>query len=228
MDPWLSLDWECWTSRPREAFPARCSRRSRSSNFPTSSGVCPARCEPWNETLRSPGIAGVGSTLDLHNRAVPKLPALLRGAGLHLGDFIPGKIQVFELPFWGSWGLRESRSREFPLGVHPLPGYTVSSVVSAEHERIYVAGAPRFNHTGKVILFSMHGNRNLTIHQALKGEQVIPAEFPPWKIHPLPVGFLSSFLPVRAGINARESQFLCLDSVFVNSYLWYSLASLEF
>lgn len=54
----------------------------------------------------------------------------------------------------------------------PLPGYTVSSVISTEHERIYVAGAPRFNHTGKVIIFSMHNNRNLTIHQALKGEQV--------------------------------------------------------
>jgi len=54
----------------------------------------------------------------------------------------------------------------------PLPGYTVSSVISTKHERIYVAGAPRFNHTGKVIIFSMHNNRNLTIHQALKGEQV--------------------------------------------------------
>uniref|UniRef100_A0A8C9UDU0 Integrin subunit alpha 11 n=1 Tax=Serinus canaria TaxID=9135 RepID=A0A8C9UDU0_SERCA len=74
--------------------------------------------------------------------------------------------------------LRESYLQEFPeeLKNHgAYLGYTVSSVISTKHERIYVAGAPRFNHTGKVILFNMHSNRNLTIHQALKGEQVIPA-----------------------------------------------------
>uniref|UniRef100_A0A8C0BC91 Integrin subunit alpha 11 n=1 Tax=Buteo japonicus TaxID=224669 RepID=A0A8C0BC91_9AVES len=71
--------------------------------------------------------------------------------------------------------LRESYLQEFPeeLKNHgAYLGYTVSSVISTEHERIYVAGAPRFNHTGKVIIFSMHNNRNLTIHQALKGEQI--------------------------------------------------------
>ncbi|NWS91458.1 ITA11 protein, partial [Toxostoma redivivum] len=71
--------------------------------------------------------------------------------------------------------LRESYLQEFPeeLKNHgAYLGYTVSSVVSTERQRIYVAGAPRFNHTGKVILFTMHSSRNLTIHQALKGEQV--------------------------------------------------------
>ncbi|NWH84904.1 ITA11 protein, partial [Aegithalos caudatus] len=71
--------------------------------------------------------------------------------------------------------LRESYLQEFPeeLKNHgAYLGYTVSSVVSTKRERIYVAGAPRFNHTGKVILFSMHSNRSLTIHQALKGEQI--------------------------------------------------------
>ncbi|KGL98914.1 Integrin alpha-11, partial [Charadrius vociferus] len=71
--------------------------------------------------------------------------------------------------------LRESYLQEFPeeLKNHgAYLGYTVSSVISTERERIYVAGAPRFNHTGKVIIFSMHNNRNLTIHQALKGEQI--------------------------------------------------------
>lgn len=54
----------------------------------------------------------------------------------------------------------------------PTAGYTVTSVVSSRQRRVYVAGAPRFNHTGKVILFTMHSNRSLTIHQALRGEQV--------------------------------------------------------
>ncbi|MBV96094.1 Integrin alpha-11, partial [Eschrichtius robustus] len=54
----------------------------------------------------------------------------------------------------------------------PVAGYTVTSVVSSRQGRVYVAGAPRFNHTGKVILFTMHNNRSLTIHQALQGEQI--------------------------------------------------------
>ncbi|NWJ06658.1 ITA11 protein, partial [Crypturellus undulatus] len=71
--------------------------------------------------------------------------------------------------------LRESYLQEFPeeLKNHgAYLGYTVSSMVSTTRQRIYVAGAPRFNHTGKVIIFTMHNNRNLTIHQALKGEQI--------------------------------------------------------
>ncbi|XP_028922486.1 integrin alpha-11 isoform X1 [Ornithorhynchus anatinus] len=70
---------------------------------------------------------------------------------------------------------RESYLHEFPeeLKNHgAYLGYTVTSVVSPKHGRIYVAGAPRFNHTGKVIVFTMHNNRNLTIHQSLKGEQI--------------------------------------------------------
>ncbi|XP_012583973.1 PREDICTED: integrin alpha-11 [Condylura cristata] len=70
--------------------------------------------------------------------------------------------------------LRESYLKEFPeeLKNHgAYLGYTVTSVVSSRQGRVYVAGAPRFNHTGKVILFTMHNNRSLTIHQALRGEQ---------------------------------------------------------
>ncbi|XP_014445245.1 integrin alpha-11 [Tupaia chinensis] len=70
---------------------------------------------------------------------------------------------------------RESYLKEFPeeLRNHgAYLGYTVTSVVSSRQGRVYVAGAPRFNHTGKVILFTMHNNRSLTIHQALRGEQI--------------------------------------------------------
>ncbi|XP_074989355.1 integrin alpha-11 isoform X1 [Caretta caretta] len=70
---------------------------------------------------------------------------------------------------------RESYLQEFPeeLKNHgAYLGYTVTSVMSPKHGRIYVAGAPRFNHTGKAIIFTMHSNRNLTIHQSLKGEQI--------------------------------------------------------
>ncbi|XP_029431014.1 integrin alpha-11 isoform X2 [Rhinatrema bivittatum] len=70
---------------------------------------------------------------------------------------------------------RESYLQEFPeeLRNHgAYLGYTVTSVMSAKFGRIYVAGAPRFNHTGKVVIFTMHNNENLTIHQSLKGEQI--------------------------------------------------------
>ncbi|XP_062998417.1 integrin alpha-11 [Elgaria multicarinata webbii] len=70
---------------------------------------------------------------------------------------------------------RESYLQEFPeeLKNHgAYLGYTVTSVVSTRLDRMYVAGAPRFNHTGKVIIFTMHTNRNLTIHHSLKGEQI--------------------------------------------------------
>uniref|UniRef100_A0A4W5LEV5 Sema domain-containing protein n=1 Tax=Hucho hucho TaxID=62062 RepID=A0A4W5LEV5_9TELE len=51
-------------------------------------------------------------------------------------------------------------------------GYTVNSVVSAKGRQLYVAGAPRFNHTGKVIIFTLRNNGNLTILHSLKGQQV--------------------------------------------------------
>lgn len=51
-------------------------------------------------------------------------------------------------------------------------GYTVTSVVSARSGQLYVAGAPRFNHTGKVIIFTMRNTGELTILHSLKGQQV--------------------------------------------------------
>ncbi|XP_046889912.1 integrin alpha-11 [Hypomesus transpacificus] len=51
-------------------------------------------------------------------------------------------------------------------------GYSVSSVVSASRTLLYVAGAPRFNHTGKVIIFTLRNNGNLTILLSLKGHQI--------------------------------------------------------
>uniref|UniRef100_A0A3B4ZXX6 Integrin subunit alpha 11 n=1 Tax=Stegastes partitus TaxID=144197 RepID=A0A3B4ZXX6_9TELE len=51
-------------------------------------------------------------------------------------------------------------------------GYTVTSVVSARNGRLLVAGAPRFNHTGKVIIFTLKNSGNLTILHSLKGQQI--------------------------------------------------------
>uniref|UniRef100_A0A3P9LL28 Integrin subunit alpha 11 n=1 Tax=Oryzias latipes TaxID=8090 RepID=A0A3P9LL28_ORYLA len=51
-------------------------------------------------------------------------------------------------------------------------GYTVTSVMSARNGRLLVAGAPRFNHTGKVIIFTLKNSGNLTILHSLKGHQI--------------------------------------------------------
>ncbi|XP_037622219.1 integrin alpha-11-like isoform X2 [Sebastes umbrosus] len=51
-------------------------------------------------------------------------------------------------------------------------GYSVGSLISSRGSQLYMAGAPRFNHTGKVIVFTLKNNGNLTILQALLGEQI--------------------------------------------------------
>uniref|UniRef100_A0A8C9VS01 Integrin, alpha 11a n=1 Tax=Scleropages formosus TaxID=113540 RepID=A0A8C9VS01_SCLFO len=70
---------------------------------------------------------------------------------------------------------KSSYQKEFPeeLKNHgAYLGYTVSSVVSAKDGRLFVAGAPRFNHTGKVIIFTLTNTGNLTIIHSLKGHQI--------------------------------------------------------
>ncbi|XP_075326413.1 integrin alpha-11a [Odontesthes bonariensis] len=70
---------------------------------------------------------------------------------------------------------KSSYTEEFPeeLKNHgAYLGYTVTSVVSARNGRLLVAGAPRFNHTGKVIIFTLKNSGNLTILHSLKGHQI--------------------------------------------------------
>lgn len=38
--------------------------------------------------------------------------------------------------------------------------------------QLYTAGAPRFNHTGKVIVFTLNQGGKLTVLKALLGQQV--------------------------------------------------------
>lgn len=60
----------------------------------------------------------------------------------------------------------------FDSYVYGFTGYTVSSVVVGDWRRLYVAGAPRFKHKGKVILFELSDEGDVKIVQALNGEQV--------------------------------------------------------
>uniref|UniRef100_A0A8C1KXL8 Integrin, alpha 10 n=1 Tax=Cyprinus carpio TaxID=7962 RepID=A0A8C1KXL8_CYPCA len=70
---------------------------------------------------------------------------------------------------------REAFEKEFPLELKnhaAYLGYTVSSVVVGNYRRLYVAGAPRFKHKGKVILFDLTPEGDVIITQALNGEQI--------------------------------------------------------
>uniref|UniRef100_A0A8C4ZRH4 Integrin subunit alpha 10 n=1 Tax=Gadus morhua TaxID=8049 RepID=A0A8C4ZRH4_GADMO len=70
---------------------------------------------------------------------------------------------------------REAFESEFPLELKnhaAYLGYTVSSVIVGDWRRLYVAGAPRFKHKGKVILFELSNNGDVDIVQALNGEQI--------------------------------------------------------
>ncbi|KAF7212460.1 integrin alpha-11a isoform X1 [Nothobranchius furzeri] len=70
---------------------------------------------------------------------------------------------------------KSSYTHEFPeeLKNHgAYLGYTVTSIVSSRNGRLLVAGAPRFNHTGKVIIFTLSNSGNLTILHSLKGHQI--------------------------------------------------------
>nr|XP_040020706.1 integrin alpha-10 [Gasterosteus aculeatus aculeatus] len=70
---------------------------------------------------------------------------------------------------------REAFESEFPLELKnhaAYLGYTVSSVTVSDKKRLYVAGAPRFKHKGKVILFELSSEGGVDIAQALNGEQI--------------------------------------------------------
>ncbi|XP_059574021.1 integrin alpha-10 [Alligator mississippiensis] len=70
---------------------------------------------------------------------------------------------------------RQAFAKEFPLELKnhaAYLGYTVSSVRLRGGRRLYVAGAPRFQHKGKVILFEMSSRGSVAISQALTGEQI--------------------------------------------------------
>ncbi|KAM9782665.1 integrin alpha-10 [Neosynchiropus ocellatus] len=70
---------------------------------------------------------------------------------------------------------REAFESEFPLELKnhaAYLGYTVSSVIVGDWRRLYIAGAPRFKHKGKVILFELSDDGDVKIVQALNGEQI--------------------------------------------------------
>uniref|UniRef100_A0A8B9D791 Integrin subunit alpha 10 n=1 Tax=Anser cygnoides TaxID=8845 RepID=A0A8B9D791_ANSCY len=70
---------------------------------------------------------------------------------------------------------REAFEPEFPLELKnhaAYLGYSVSSLRLPGGQRLFVAGAPRFQHRGKVIVFEMGAAGMVMVAQALAGEQI--------------------------------------------------------
>lgn len=54
------------------------------------------------------------------------------------------------------------------------PGYDVQSASSRE-SKLYITGAPRYNHTGRVVIYKLDKDNKVVVSQILKGEQVSPS-----------------------------------------------------
>ncbi|NWY08120.1 ITA10 protein, partial [Nothoprocta ornata] len=70
---------------------------------------------------------------------------------------------------------REAFQEELPLELKnhaAYLGYAVSSLRLRGGKRLYVAGAPRFQHKGKVLLFELGAAGAVAVAQALAGEQI--------------------------------------------------------
>ncbi|NXP37222.1 ITA10 protein, partial [Leiothrix lutea] len=70
---------------------------------------------------------------------------------------------------------REAFQEEFPLELKnhaAYLGYSVSSLQLPRGQRLLVAGAPRFQHKGKVVLFQLDPVGTVIVAQALMGEQI--------------------------------------------------------
>ncbi|XP_063277313.1 integrin alpha-10 [Prinia subflava] len=70
---------------------------------------------------------------------------------------------------------REAFQEEFPLELKnhaAYLGYSVSSLQLPRGQRLLVAGAPRFQHKGKVVLFQLDPAGTVTVAQVLMGEQI--------------------------------------------------------
>ena len=50
-------------------------------------------------------------------------------------------------------------------------GYDVQSA-SSPNGVLYITGAPRYNHTGRVVIYHLDKNNKVVVSQILKGEQV--------------------------------------------------------
>lgn len=63
-------------------------------------------------------------------------------------------------------------------------GYDVQSA-STPDGVLYITGAPRYNHTGRVVVYRLKEKNEIVVTQILKGEQVSLLNFRNWQMRVL-------------------------------------------
>ncbi|NXJ56028.1 ITA10 protein, partial [Spizaetus tyrannus] len=147
----------------------------------------PGRAAEKTAGTTSGGIPSPSPTPGTHgyNESSFELEMSQIGFSLHLLEdgILFGTVGAYD---WDGAVLEESRrgriipprkafEKEFPLELKnhaAYLGYAISSLRLPGGQRLYVAGAPRFQHKGKVILFEMGTTGTMTVAQALTGEQI--------------------------------------------------------
>lgn len=61
-------------------------------------------------------------------------------------------------------------------GLFVSSGYDVQSA-STPDGVLYITGAPRYNHTGRVVIYQLNKENKIVVSQILKGEQVSLSAF---------------------------------------------------
>nr|XP_046231232.1 integrin alpha-1 isoform X2 [Scatophagus argus] len=76
------------------------------------------------------------------------------------GTIVPGKNQFYD--------------PKTEVGYERLAGYLGYDVQSASTPDgvLYITGAPRYNHTGRVVIYRLNEENNIVVSQILKGEQI--------------------------------------------------------
>ena len=64
----------------------------------------------------------------------------------------------------------------FHVKLFLVPGYSVTTLSDGASE-YFVAGAPRANHSGQVIVYTVNSQKQLTVVDSERGKQVLTASF---------------------------------------------------
>ncbi|XP_044030086.1 integrin alpha-1 isoform X2 [Siniperca chuatsi] len=76
------------------------------------------------------------------------------------GTIVPGKTQFYD-----------PKTEAGYEGLAGYLGYDVQSASTPDGE-LYITGAPRYNHTGRVVIYRLNEKYNIIVSQILKGEQI--------------------------------------------------------
>ncbi|KAK5851559.1 hypothetical protein PBY51_023105 [Eleginops maclovinus] len=120
-------------------------------NFTTSFGMEMSQAGFSAHTSKNGLLLGAVGAYDWNGTVVMHMAS---------GTIVPGKTEFYD--------------PETEAGYEGLAGYLGYDVQSASTPNgvLYISGAPRYNHTGRVVIYRLDQNSNVVVSQILKGEQI--------------------------------------------------------